>query len=111
MMERKGSLDGKTVVQSATVKGAVELQVEGTDQSLGLFAQRSLGLALADERMGKSTGDPLKTFGHGGAGTSIGWADFDSGLAVGYITNGFRGSPTNNARLAAISQAVRDACI
>jgi len=48
MMERKGSLDGKTVVQSATVEGAVELQVEGTDQSLGLFAQRSLGLALAE---------------------------------------------------------------
>ena len=61
--------------------------------------------------MGKSTGDPLKTFGHGGAGTSIEWADFDSGLAVGYITNGFRGSVTNNARLAAISNAVRDACI
>ena len=111
MMERKGSLDGKTVVQSATVEGAVELQVEGTDQSLGLFAQRSLGLALADERMGKSTGNPLNTFGHGGAGTSIGWADFDSGLAVGYITNGFQGGDVNNARLAAISQAVRNACI
>ena len=53
----------------------------------------------------------MKTFGHSGAGTSIGWADFDSGLAVGYITNGFRGSVTNNARLAAISLAVRDACI
>ena len=46
-----------------------------------------------------------------GAGTSIGWADFDSGLAVGYITNGFRGTVTNNARLTAISQAIRDACI
>ncbi len=111
MMERKGTLDGSTVIKPATVEEAVELQVEGTDQSLGLFAQRSLGLALADERMGRSTGDPLKTFGHGGAGTSIGWADFDSGLAVSYITNGFRGAVTNNARLAAISQAVRDACI
>jgi CubicO group peptidase (beta-lactamase class C family) len=111
MMERKGSLDGATVIKPTTTEEAIELQVEGTDQSLGLFAQRSLGLALADERMGKSTGDPLKTFGHGGAGTSIGWADFDSGLAVGYITNGFRGSATNNARLAAVSQAVRDACI
>jgi hypothetical protein len=30
---------------------------------------------------------------------------------VGYITNGFRGNVTNNARLAAISQAVRDACL
>ncbi len=111
MMERKGTLDGSTVIKPEMVDEAVELQVEGIDQSLGLFAQRSLGLALADERMGTPTGDPLKTFGHGGAGTSIGWADFDSGLAVGYITNGFRGSVTNNARLAAVSQAVRDACI
>ena len=111
MMERKGSLDGATVIQPATAEEAVEFQVEGVDKSIGVFAQRSLGLALGDERMGKSAGDPLKTFGHGGAGTSIGWADFDSGLAVGYITNGFRGTATNNARLAAVSQAVRDACI
>jgi len=111
MMERKGVIDGAMVLQPKAVEEAVELQVEGTDQSLGLFAQRSLGLALADIRMGTPTGDPLKTFGHGGAGTSIGWADFDSGLAVGYITNGFRGSATNNARLAAVSQAIRDACI
>ena len=111
MMERKGALDGSTVISQATAEEAVEFQVEGVDKSIGLFAQRSLGLALGDERMGKSTGDPLKTFGHGGAGTSIGWADFDSGLAVGYITNGFRGTVTNNARLAAISQAVRDACV
>ena len=110
MMERKGSLDGTTLIQSATAEEAVEFQVEGVDKSIGTFAQRSLGMALGDERMGKSSGDPLKTFGHGGAGTSIGWADFDSGLAVGYITNGFRGAVTNNARLAAVSQAVRDAC-
>jgi len=99
------------VIQTATAEEAVKFRVKGVDKSTGTFAQRSLGLALGDERMGKSTGDPLKTFGHGGAGTSIGWADFDSGLAVGYITNGFRGSVTNNARLAAISLAVRDACI
>jgi len=111
MMERKGSLDGATVIQPATAEEAVAFQVEGVDKTIGVFAQRSLGLALADERMGKSTGDPLKTFGHGGAGTSIGWADFDSGLAVGYITNGFRGTATNNARLAAMSQSIRDACI
>ena len=111
MMERKGSLDGATVIQQTTAEEAVEFQVEGVDKSIGVFAQRSLGLALGDERMGKSNGNPLNTFGHGGAGTSIGWADFDSGLAVGYITNGFRGSVTNNARLAAVSQTVRDACI
>lgn len=111
MMERKGSLDGATIISPETAEEAVEFQVEGVDRSTGVFAQRSLGLALADVRMGQSTGNPLQTFGHGGAGTSIGWADFDSGLAVGYITNGFRGNITNNTRLAAVSQAVRDACL
>ena len=111
MMERRGSLDGATVLSPETVEEGVNLQVEGMDQSIGSFVQRSLGMALADERMGQSAGNPLKTFGHGGAGTSIGWADLESGLAVGYITNGFRGNLSNNARLAAVSQAIRDACI
>jgi CubicO group peptidase (beta-lactamase class C family) len=111
MMERKGALDGTRIFGEGTVREATSLRVEGVDASLGLFAQRSFGLALGDERMGKPSEDPINSFGHGGAGTSIGWADFDSGLAVGYITNGYRASETNNPRLAAISQAIRDACI
>ena len=111
MLERGGTLDGAHIIGPDTVNEATSLRIEGTDATLGLFARRSLGLALADERMGESKGDPTKTFGHGGAGTSIGWADSESGLAVGYITNGFRSSDTNNPRLAAISQAIRDACI
>jgi CubicO group peptidase (beta-lactamase class C family) len=111
MLERRGSLDGSRVLAPETVEEGVTLQVEGLDRALGAFVQRALGMALADERMGRAAGNPLRTFGHGGAGTSIGWADLESGLAVGYITNGFRGTVTNTARLAAVSQAVRDACI
>ena len=111
MLERRGTLDGVELLRPETAAAGASLQSEGTDHSLGLFARRSLGMALNDERMGVSTGNPLHTFGHGGAGTSIGWADWDTGLAVGYITNGFRGAETNNARLAAISQAIRDACV
>ncbi len=110
MLERQGTLDGAKALLPETIAEGITLQVEGIDQSLGLFAQRSLGLALADERMGRPSGNPMHTFGHGGAGTSIGWADLDTGLAVGYITNGFRGADKNNARLAEVSQAVRDAC-
>jgi CubicO group peptidase (beta-lactamase class C family) len=110
MLERHGALEGARVLAPETVDEATAFQVEGVDASTTLFARRSLGLALADERMGTPSGDPLKTFGHGGAGTSIGWADLDSGLAMGYITNGFRGNVNNNKRLAAISEAVRQAC-
>ena len=68
------------------------------------------GLVLDDNRMGVSANAGVGTFGHGGAGTSVGWADPEMGLAVGYITNGFRASATNNPRLAAVSRAVRAAC-
>ena len=40
----------------------------------------------------------------------ITWADSESGLAMAYITNGFRADDSNARRLAALSQAVRDAC-
>ena len=110
MMERGGTLDGVTVLRPETVKEVTRLEVEGIDASLGQFARRSLGLALQDERMGSPGDKPNNAFGHGGAGTSVGWADPDSGLAVGYITNGFRGNDANIPRLTAISQAIRDAC-
>ena len=61
--------------------------------------------------MGASATESVRTFGHGGAGTSVGWADLDSGLAMAYITNGFRDDMSNYPRLAAMSQAVRDACL
>ena len=70
-----------------------------------------MGLSLADPR----TGDPERldprTFGHAGSGTSVGWANPDTGLAVAYITNGFRAEISNTPRLAAISQAITDACV
>jgi CubicO group peptidase (beta-lactamase class C family) len=73
--------------------------------------RRALGLVLADQRMGASEHVGPRTFGHAGAGTSVGWADPDLGLAVAYITNGFRSAETNVPRLAAISRAVRAACL
>ena len=104
MLERGGTLDGVNVLRPENRQGGTSLEVEGTDATLGQFARRSLGLALQDERMGSPGDKPNKTFGHGGAGTSVGWADPDSGLAVGYITNGFRGNYANNPRMAAISK-------
>ena len=110
MMAAGGTLDGVQILKVETVAEVTALQVEGTDRTLGEHMRRSLGLVLADPRAGSSGGDPMRSFGHGGAGTSVGWADPDLGLAVAYITNGFRANTSNNPRLAAISQAVRDAC-
>ena len=110
MLALGGTLDGVQILKAETVVEVTTLQAEGIDKTLGEHMRRSLGLVLAEPRAGSSGGDDLRTFGHGGAGTSVGWADPDLGLAVAYITNGFRANISNNPRLAAISQAVRDAC-
>jgi CubicO group peptidase (beta-lactamase class C family) len=110
MMCGGGTLDGSTILAAQTLTEVTRLQVEGLDHSLGQHMRRSLGLVLADQRMGASDGQGARTFGHAGAGTSIGWADPESGLAMAFITNGFRANKTNNPRLESISRAVRQAC-
>ena len=110
MLCNGGELDGAHIMQPETVAEGTRLQLEANDFSLGTRMRRSLGLVLDDNRMGASAASGAGTFGHGGAGTSVGWADPSMGLAVTYITNGFRASATNNPRLAAISRAVRAAC-
>jgi CubicO group peptidase (beta-lactamase class C family) len=111
MMGNGGELDGARIMKPETVGEGTRLQLEANDFSLGTRMRRSLGLVLEDNRMGTSGTQGAGTFGHGGAGTSVGWADPSMGLAVAYITNGFRSSATNNPRLAAISRAVRAACV
>ncbi len=110
MLGNGGELDGIRILNPETVAEATRLQVEANDFSLGLRMRRSLGLVLEDSRMGASPTSGAGTFGHGGAGTSVGWADPSQGLAAAYITNGFRASATNNPRLSAISKAIRAAC-
>ena len=111
MMAGGGTLDGVTTMKPETVAEVTKQQVEGLDHSLDRNVTRSLGLSLADPRSAAPGNESIRTFGHGGSGTSIGWANQDSGLAVAYITNGFRAEVTNTPRLAAISQAVQDAAL
>ena len=111
MMEGGGTLDGVKILEPETVAEVTTLQVEGMDLTNERTTKRSLGLSLGDPRMGTSLTEDLRTFGHGGAGTSVGWADPDSGLAMAYITNGYREDGSNLPRLAAMSQAVRDSCL
>ena len=111
MMAGGGVLDGVSVLNPETVTEVTALQAEGMDHTLERPVRRSLGLVLGDGRTGSPDKVTDRTFGHGGAGTSVGWADSHLGLAVGFITNGFRAEHTNTPRLSAISQSVRDACL
>ncbi|MDA1127621.1 MAG: serine hydrolase [Chloroflexi bacterium] len=111
MMAGGGTLDGVTTMKPETVEAVTKPQSEGLDHSLDRNVMRSLGLSLRDPRSAAPGNEDVRTFGHAGSGTSIGWANLDSGLAFAYITNGFRAEATNTPRLAEISQAVLDAAL
>ena len=111
MMAGGGTLDGVTTMKRETVEEVTKPQAEGLDHSLDRQVMRSLGLSLGDPRSTAPGKEDVRTFGHAGSGTSIGWANPDSGLALAYITNGFRAEASNTPRLAEISQAVLDAAL
>ncbi|MBD3645965.1 MAG: beta-lactamase family protein, partial [Pseudomonadales bacterium] len=64
---------------------AANSQVDGPDIVLGADSRFGLGfqIALPERPMGPNPA----SFGHGGHGGSLGWADPDVNLAFGYVTN------------------------
>lgn len=94
-----GSMFDGEVLRDAT--GTVRSMVP--DRLFGLPASRALGVVVAGEdgrgnmRGFGKTGSP-RTFGHGGAGGQIAWADPDSGLSFGYTTNGLDQHTLRQAR-------------
>ncbi|HEY8491721.1 MAG TPA: serine hydrolase domain-containing protein [Dehalococcoidia bacterium] len=114
-----GELDGARILERATIEQATQVEIDGdTDavlstSGLATTVRRGLGFNLGgvhpfSSRMGM--GSTARTFGHGGAGTSICWADWDLGVAFAFIPNGFRGRETLARRCLELSDGVREAC-
>ena len=90
---------------------AIEID-DDVDRSLGSRVLRGLGFNLGgiDEPMLRfGANSTARMFGHGGAGTSICWADADLDLAVAFLPNGYRTGPDMARRCRVISDAVRAA--
>jgi CubicO group peptidase (beta-lactamase class C family) len=113
MLAAGGALDGVRVLSPESVERAVAVQVEvRRDRSLGIPMRWALGFHLGGNRIdlfGHDTNP--RAFGHGGHGSSVGWADPDLGLAVAIITNGMRSPADHALRVAALSEAIRKACL
>jgi CubicO group peptidase (beta-lactamase class C family) len=107
-----GAIDDARVIGRGTLDRALHVEVEDTDRTLNSPVRRGLGFNLGGlpgpNRMGRTSTE--RTFGHGGAGTSICWGDTDLGLGVAFIPNGFRGPDSIIQRCEELSDAVRAAC-
>ncbi|WP_406455948.1 beta-lactamase family protein [Streptomyces sp. NBC_01622] len=102
-----GELDGGTrLFTPETVQLARTERSSGPDRVLVVGTRFGLGYML------HGGASPLLSdgsFGHPGRGGALGFADPESGIAFGYVTNSFRKSVTADPRAQALVRAVRTA--
>ncbi|WP_078901315.1 serine hydrolase domain-containing protein [Actinacidiphila yeochonensis] len=100
-----GGVDGGTRLYApATLAAARTVESEGPDQVLVVGTRFGLGYMLhgpASPLLGPGA------FGHPGRGGSLGFADPDSGIGFGYVTNGMQRGVTADPRAQALVRAVR----
>ncbi|MFD6919842.1 serine hydrolase domain-containing protein [Streptomyces sp. NPDC059944] len=101
-----GEVDGVRLFSPETTGKARAEHSAGPDRVLVVNTRFGLGYML------HGPASPLLSpgsFGHPGRGGALGFADPESGIAFGYVTNGFRTSVTADARAQALVRAVRAA--
>ncbi|MCT7353172.1 beta-lactamase family protein [Streptomyces sp. 15-116A] len=101
-----GPVDGVRLLDATTVDLARAEESAGPDRVLIVGTRFGLGYML------HGSASPFLapgSFGHPGRGGSLGFADPESGIAFGYVTNGFRKTVTADPRAQALVRAVRGA--
>ncbi|MFE7750449.1 serine hydrolase domain-containing protein [Streptomyces sp. NPDC057428] len=101
-----GEVDGQRLFAPATLTLARTEESAGPDRVLVVSTRFGLGYMLhgpAAPLLGPGS------FGHPGRGGSLGFADPESGIALGYVTNGLQKGVTADPRAQALVRAVRSA--
>ena len=99
-----GPVDGVRLVGDATVAAARAEAVNGPDAVLVFPSQFGMGFML------HGTLTPMlgaASFGHAGAGGSLGYADPDAKVGYGYVMNQMAGGIAGDPRTIALNEAVR----
>ncbi|WP_256106076.1 serine hydrolase domain-containing protein [Streptomyces sp. ODS05-4] len=99
-----GPVDGHRMFAPATLAMARTQESAGPDRVLVVPTRFGLGYML------HCPSSPLLgpgSFGHPGRGGSLGFADPESGVALGYVTNGLRQNVTADPRAQALIRAVK----
>ncbi|MFZ5722450.1 MAG: serine hydrolase domain-containing protein [Pseudomonadota bacterium] len=82
-----GTLDGVEVLPRDILKYCSEEQSAGSDAVLGIDTRFSCGWMLSQNRPNTAFGPGRRSFGHPGAGGSVGLADPDRRIGFGYVMN------------------------
>lgn len=98
-----GEVDGVRLLGDATVRHAIDVRSSGPDAVLVFDIPFGLGF-MRDSPFAKF--GSASAFGHYGAGGSVGFADPDAGIAVGYAMNKMDLGIAGDPRTAALIDAV-----
>lgn len=113
---------GARIMKAETIEFATQVRARAhhIDQTLQLFdprlivnTNRALAVVVAGDdgfafaRGFGRTCSP-RAFGHGGAGGQVAWGDPETGISVGYCTNGFVDAIASARRVTAISSIAAD---
>ena len=99
-----GSLNGYRVLTPASIKRGYTQQAYGPDAVLGAVTKWGLGFALSSPET--PLGPNPHTFGHPGAGGSIGFADPDARVGFGYTMNQMGADALIDGRAATLFNAL-----
>ena len=93
-----GSIHRELVWSGESVRRGTEIMSgDHRDPLTGILVNRALGVVVAGEKdrnwRGFGHANSPNTFGHGGTGGQIGWADPVSGISFAYCTNGHDRNP------------------
>jgi CubicO group peptidase (beta-lactamase class C family) len=95
--------DGETLWTTETLNSAFEVRTGGfKDQLTNVPVNRALGVVIAGDKYRNHRGfghtNSPKALGHAGAGGQIGWGDPETGISIGYCTNGHDRHAVREAR-------------
>ncbi len=100
-----GEVDGIRLLGAETVERARQVAVKGRDKLIQIPTRFGLGYMLPPSL---ATACGSESFGHPGAGGSLGFADPEAGLAVGFVVNRMELGLTGDARSGSVVAATYD---
>ncbi|MFK8022541.1 MAG: serine hydrolase domain-containing protein [Ilumatobacter sp.] len=102
-----GTVGGQRLVSDDTMRAMSAEAVNAPDKSLVAPTRFGMGFMLDNEVVPMLSAN---SFGHAGAGGSLGQADPDSGVGYGYVMNQMLGGIAGDPRTISLNDAVR-ACL
>jgi CubicO group peptidase (beta-lactamase class C family) len=103
-LSRGGEIGGVRVIAPEAIRRFYEEQSSGLDEVLLIPTRFSLGFMMS--LPGASMGPGTRSFGHPGAGGSLGFADPDTKIGFGYIMNQMNAGILIDQRATALIDAV-----